>query len=134
MPTKTEQRAGLLGLALGLALVGACRSAPPPAPPSGQLALELLPAQASVLIDDRPLVRRADGPLRASLPVGAHRVEVYAPGYFHAYREVTVAASGTVQLRVVLRADPDADSEKPAGAERNPGLIPPLAPRPTAGP
>ncbi len=117
---------------VGVALVGACRSAPPPAPPSGQLLLELVPAQASVLVDDRPLVRRPAGALRVELPVGAHRVEVYAPGFFHAYREVAIAQAAPAQLKVVLQADPDADSEKPEPGER--GLLPPLGPRPPGAP
>jgi hypothetical protein len=95
----------LLGLLLLLG--GACRSAPPPPPPSGQLWLELLPPQANVLVDDRPLLRRPDGSLRVGLPAGAHRVEAYAPGFFHAYRDVSVVAAGEARLKVVLRPDPD---------------------------
>lgn len=89
-------------------VVSACRSAPPPPPPSGQLLLELLPSQASVLVDDRPVLRRGVGTLRVTLPAGPHRVEVYAPGYFHAYREVAVSAAGEARLKVALRPDPDA--------------------------
>ncbi len=95
-----------LAMIVPLLAVGACRSAPP-APPSGRLWLELSPPQANVLIDDKPLLRQADGTLRVSLPAGAHRVEVYTPGYFHAYRDVTVAAALTTRLKVALRADPD---------------------------
>lgn len=88
---------------------GGCRSAPPPPPPTGQLWLEVTPSHARVLVDDRPLIRRSgvSGALRVALPAGAHRVEVYAPGYFHAYRDVAVAAASEARLKVVLRSDPD---------------------------
>ena len=92
---------------LAAVLVTGCKSAPPPPPPSGQLFLELSPSQASVLVDDRPLLRRAVGPLRVSLPAGAHRVEVYAPGYFHAYRDIAITAAAEARLQVALRPDPD---------------------------
>lgn len=123
-------RAWLRLMWVGVALVGGCRSAPPPAPPGGQLMLELVPAQASVLVDDKPLVRRPAGALRVELPVGPHRVEAYAPGYFHAYHEVAVGQGAPAQLKVVLRADPDADAEKPDPGEA--GLLPPMGGRPAA--
>ena len=65
---------------------------------------------------------------QAELPVGNHRVEAYAPGYFHAYHEVAVGQAAPTQLKVVLRADPDADAEKPDPAEA--GMLPPLGARP----
>lgn len=98
----------LLGVSICL-LQGACRSAPPTLP-SGQLWLELSPAKASVLVDDRPLLGRANssGTLHVMLPPGPHRVEVYAPGYFHAYRDIAIGAASPANLRIALRADPDA--------------------------
>jgi hypothetical protein len=89
-------------------LAGACKTAPPPPPPSGQLLLSLSPPLASVLVDDRPLLRQpGSAALRVSLPAGPHRVEVYAPGYFHAYRDVTVPVAAETRVEVALRADPD---------------------------
>lgn len=91
-------------------LCGGCKSAPT-APPvaMGQLLLSLIPAQASVLVDDRPIMRQAAASevQKVDLPVGPHRVEVYAPGYFHAYSDVAVAQGAPSRLEVVLRADPD---------------------------
>jgi hypothetical protein len=107
---KGSRRLARLGLFAGL-FFGApfgCKSAPPPPPPSGQLLLELQPGQASVLVDDRPLLRRPDSSLlKVSLPAGPHRLEVYAPGYFHAYRDITITASTESRLQVALRPDPD---------------------------
>jgi hypothetical protein len=91
---------------LALALLAGCQSAPP-AIPDGRLRLELTPLEASVLVDDRPLLRHASGALLVKLPTGAHRVEVYAPGYFHAYRDVVVTSSAESSLKVALRPDPD---------------------------
>lgn len=99
---------GVLLLGLVSAATVGCKSAPPPPPPSGQLLIELVPGQASVLVDDRPLLRKPGGSvLRVSLPAGAHRVEVYAPGYFHAYRDISITASTESRLQVALRPDPD---------------------------
>lgn len=98
----------LTRLALLLCAALGCKSAPPPPPPSGQLLIELLPGQASVLVDDRPLLRKPGSSLlRVSLPAGPHRVEVYAPGYFHAYRDIAITASAESRLQVALRPDPD---------------------------
>jgi len=99
---------GFVLLGLLVAAPFGCKSAPPPPPPSGQLLIELVPGQASVLVDDRPLLRRPGASLlKVSLPAGPHRVEVYAPGYFHAYRDITVTASAESRLQVALRPDPD---------------------------
>lgn len=96
-----------LVMALVMALAG-CKSAPPPPPPSGQLLLELSPGLASVLVDDRPLLRKPGGSaLRVPLPVGAHRIEIYAPGFFHAYREIDVRQATETRVQVALRPDPD---------------------------
>jgi hypothetical protein len=103
----TTRRGLWLGGLLVALLHGGCKTAPPPPPPSGQLFLELTPPQASVLVDDRPLLRRGMGALRVSLPAGAHRVEVYAPGYFHAYRDIAITAATESRLQVALRPDPD---------------------------
>lgn len=102
----SQRRVTLFALLLSGSL--GCKSAPPPPPPSGQLLLELLPGQASVLFDDRPLLRKPGGSvLKVSLPAGPHRVEVYAPGYFHAYRDIAITAQAESRLQVTLRPDPD---------------------------
>jgi hypothetical protein len=70
-----------------------------------------------VLIDDRLLPRQSDGGLRAALSLGAHRVEVYAPGYFHAYRDIELPTATEVRIEVSLRANPDAQGDTaPAGS------------------
>lgn len=97
--------------ALCLAALPACRSAPTPTKnlPSGQVWLQLEPASASVIIDERPLlVPREAGGLRLAMPIGSHRFEVSAPGYFAAYREITVQTGSPQQLQIALRPDPDA--------------------------
>jgi hypothetical protein len=68
----------------------------------------VVPLQASVLVDDRLLPRQSDGGLRAALTPGPHRVEVYAPGYFHAYRDVELPTPNELHLQVSLRKNPDA--------------------------
>ena len=90
------------------ALAG-CRSAPAPIPASGHLSLQLSFPGASVVLDERPLLApRQDGTLRVPVYVGAHRVEVYAPGYFTAYRDVQVTVATDARVAVTLRPDPDA--------------------------
>lgn len=97
--------------ALFLLALPACRSAPATTKslPSGQVWLQLEPATASVIIDERPLlVPREAGGLRLAMPIGPHRFEVSAPGYFAAYREVTVQLGSPQSVQITLRADPDA--------------------------
>lgn len=94
-------------------LVSACRSGPTPtdsrSKPLGQLVLQLSPKTASVVLDERPLlVPRSDGSVALGVPIGSHRVEVFAPGYFTAYRDVQLTAGSPVTLQITLRADPDA--------------------------
>lgn len=106
-PRRCFGAAGLLGL---LILASACRSSPTVTPrETGQLVLQLRPKTASVVLDERPLlVPRSDGEVALGLPAGAHRVEVFAPGYFTAYRDVKLVPGSPVTLQVELRADPDA--------------------------
>lgn len=108
-PRRFLRATPLFGL---LMLASACRSSPTPtATPreTGQLVLQLRPKTASVVLDERPLlVPRSDGEVALGLPAGAHRIEVFAPGYFTAYRDVKLVPGSPVTLQVELRADPDA--------------------------
>lgn len=108
-------RGAILGATL-LALGSGCRSAPAarPAPPAGLLVLVVSPPGGLLLLDDRPILARPDATrLSLEVPAGAHRVELRAPGYFTAYRDVTVPprALGEQRLDVALRPDPDAEPE-----------------------
>lgn len=112
-----------------LGLLSACRSGPTPTPSAskntGQLVLVLSPKTASVVLDERPLlVPRSDGSVALGMPAGAHRVEVFAPGYFTAYREVVLTPASPVTLQVTLRADPDAQPDTAPAR--------PFGPRPAA--
>lgn len=117
-------------LCLGaLAALSACRTGPTPtsnrAKPTGQLVLVVSPPTASVVLDERPLlVPRSDGSVTLGMPAGSHRVEVFAPGYFTAYREVQLSAGSPVTLQVALRADPDAPPDTAPAR--------PFGPRPAA--
>ncbi len=104
-------RPALALAAIFLAAVPACRSAPTTTKnlPSGQVWLQLEPPSASVIIDERPLLVPAEaGGLRLAMPIGPHRVEVSAPGYFAAYREITVQIGSPQAVQIALRPDPDA--------------------------
>ena len=97
--------------ALLLAVWPGCRSAPSTKQslPSGQVWLQLEPPSASVIIDEKPLlVPREAGGLRLSMPIGPHRFEISAPGYFAAYRDVTVQTGSPQSVQIALRPDPDA--------------------------
>jgi hypothetical protein len=98
---------GGLGIWLGLGL-GGCRSAPA-ARPTGTLLLSVTPAGTTLLLDDRPLpARSGEALLRVAMAPGPHRLELRAPGYFTAYRDVAVVAATEQRLSVALRPDPDA--------------------------
>lgn len=117
-------------LCLGaLTAFSACRTGPTPtadhAKPTGQLVLILSPPTASVVLDERPLlVPRSDGSVTLGIPAGSHRIEVFAPGYFAAYREVQLSPGSPVTLQVALRADPDAPPDTAPAR--------PFGPRPAA--
>lgn len=105
------------GLLLGIG----CRTAPQTPPPLGSLAVRVTPEEASVLIDDFPIAR-GSGVRRVRVPVGKHRMEVRAPGYFAAYREfVMKAAEDSVLIELALRADPNAELDAaPSAAAKLP--------------
>lgn len=118
--------AGLVGFA-GFVGAAGCRSTPA-ARPTGTLLLSVAPAGVTILLDDRPLpARSGDALLRVAVTSGAHRIELRAPGYFTAYRDVAVAAAGEQRLSVVLRPDPDAVPLTTAPA-RPFGELPPINP------
>jgi hypothetical protein len=128
-PFSTAARRSLAcGLTL-FSLLPACRTGPTPttnrSKETGQLVLVLSPKHASVVLDEKPLlVPRSDGSVALGMPVGSHRLEIFAPGYFTAYREVQLAAGSPVTVEVALRADPDA-AQDTAPAR-------PFGPRPAA--
>lgn len=110
-------------LALGLLLATGCKSAPV-AKPAGVLWLNLTPPAATVLLDEQPVVARAGAvTLRIAVRAGAHRLELRAPGYFPAYRDLDIPSAGQVRMDVALRPDPDAEPPTDAAAR-------PLAPPP----
>jgi hypothetical protein len=124
-----SRRTCRLALAGLLGVVGAvgCRSTPA-ARPTGTLLLSVAPAGVTILLDDRPLpARSGDALLRVAVTSGAHRIELRAPGYFTAYRDVAVTAASEQRLSVVLRPDPDAVPLTTAPA-RPFGELPPISP------
>lgn len=118
---------GLIGLAGFVGLSAGCRSTPA-ARPTGTLLLSVAPAGVTILLDDRPLpARSGDALLRVAVTSGAHRLELRAPGYFTAYRDVAVAAASEQRLSVMLRPDPDA-APLPSTPARPFGELPPINP------
>jgi hypothetical protein len=117
----------LFGLALGLMLIGGCKSTPP-AKPSGVLWLNLSPPSATVIVDEQPITARPGAvTLRISLRPGAHRLELRAPAHFPAYRDLDIPSAGERHLDIALRPDPDADS--PAKSVTRPlGQLPTAVP------
>lgn len=109
MPGSSGRARGLL---LALLFCGGCKSAPV-AKPTGVLWLNLSPPSATVIIDEQPILARPGAvTLRIVLRAGTHRLELRAPSYFPAYRDLDIASAGERHLDVALRADPDAE---PAG-------------------
>ena len=129
--TRTSAKHGssarLLGLALALLAAGGCKSAPT-AKPTGILWLNLSPPSATVIIDEQPILARPGAvTLRISLRAGTHRLELRAPAYFPAYRDLDIPSAGERRLELALRADPDAES--PAAAPTRPlGQLPTVVP------
>jgi hypothetical protein len=68
----------------------------------GTLDLRVQPATASVVIDGQPWVSSDGAHFVIELPVGAHRVEVTAPGHQRYAREVVVREGETMRLNVSL--------------------------------
>ncbi len=112
--------------ALGLwALLAGCRGAPQPQP-EGVLQLTLNTPDASVFIDEQPVVSKPGSTaIKVKVPAGSRRIEVRAPGRFTVYRETLVPAAGERRLDIALRPDPDADSRDapPAAAPGQLGQI-----------
>lgn len=115
---------GALALGLGLAQPG-CRTAPTTRP-QGTLLLSVSPAGVTILLNDRPLpTRSSEALLRLAVGAGPHRLELRAPGYFTAYRDVTITAAAEQRLSVTLRPDPDAAPLSTAPT-RPLGQLPPM--------
>ena len=105
--TATRRRGS--ALALLLLFTAECKSAPV-AKPAGVVWLNLAPPSATVLLDEQPVAARIGAAtLRIAVRPGAHRLELRAPGYFPAYRDLAIQSAGEVRLDVALRPDPDAE-------------------------
>ena len=114
-------------LLLTVLLAAGCKSAPT-AKPTGVLWLNLSPPSATVIVDEQPLLARPGAvTLRIALRAGPHRLELRAPAYFPAYRDLDIPSAGESRLTVALRPDPDAELES-AGPTRALGQLPTVLP------
>jgi hypothetical protein len=102
----------------------------PAAKPTGILLLDLSPPSATVLIDEQPVAARMGAAtLRISLSTGAHRLEIRAPAYFPAYRDLSIARASQSRLMVALRPDPDAELDSQSSTLARPlGQLPSTIP------
>jgi hypothetical protein len=108
-------------------LTSGCKSTPA-AKPSGVLWLNLSPPTATVIVDEQPILARPGAvTLRISLRPGAHRLELRAPAYFPAYRDLDIPSAGERRLDITLRADPDAEPPT-SGPTRPLGQLPTAIP------
>ncbi len=73
--------------------------------PAGRLIVTARPADAMVFVDGHPLAREADNTFQIGVLVGAHRLEVRAPGYTTHQQDVDVRVGNHHRLDVVLKPE-----------------------------
>ena len=71
----------------------------------GTLVLHASGDNGTVLVDGQPKGALDHGRISLPLAAGPHTVEVQAPGFANAKREVTIQPSATVEVEVILEAD-----------------------------
>jgi hypothetical protein len=93
-----------------LAAVSGCHA--PEQRPDATLSVRIHQAQAAVYLDDALLpVPPGQSEGRTKLFSGLHRIEVRAPGCFTAYQEVFIPKGQAKAVDLVLRQDPDEETE-----------------------
>jgi hypothetical protein len=82
---------------------------------TGTVAIHVSADAGNVLVDGAPKAALDHGRATLTLPAGMHAIEIQAPGFLAAKRDVPVESGGKAQIEIVLEVDPNAQAAAAPG-------------------